>query len=77
MHTDRRLVENVERAYKRRAERGCKVDSLTFTTRERVARTVESEIAQTNIEKESDNYQHDYDADDIERQLLKGGRIGV
>ena len=32
----------------------CKVDSLTFTTRERVARTVESEIAQTNIEKESE-----------------------
>ena len=44
-----RFVENVERAYERRTQYGGEIHSLALAPRQRVGRTVESEVPQSYI----------------------------
>ena len=46
------LIEDIERAYKRRAKRGTEVDALTLATRQAIRQTIEREISQAHIQEE-------------------------
>ena len=52
MQTDARLVEDVERAHERTAQRGGQLDALAFAAAERVGGAVEGEVVQTDVEEE-------------------------
>ena len=49
VQTNRRLIEDIQRARKVAAERGCEVYALALATRQRVRGSVEHEISQTHI----------------------------
>ena len=49
MEADRRLIKYIQRAYQAAAERRGQVDALTLAARQRVAQTVERQIAQSDF----------------------------
>ena len=49
MQTNRRLIEDIQRACKVASERGCEVNALALATRKRIRGSVQCEVAQTHI----------------------------
>ena len=56
MQTDAGLIENVENAAKTRAYLRGEADALSFAAGERCSGTIETEIAETDVEQEIDAF---------------------
>ncbi len=66
---DRRLVQDVQRADQRRAERGGQVDALRLAAREGGRQAVEREVVQADLGEEAEP------AADLGEHLLRDGRL--
>ncbi len=53
VQADRRLIQNIERAYQMRAERCCQLDALRLAAREGRGESIERQIIQTDFVKKS------------------------